>query len=54
MAALETVLVVLVALLHGYILVLEMFLWRTPRGRRAMNNRTRRANVEYLPIEELV
>ena len=35
MAALATVLVVLVALLHGYILVLEMFLWRTPLGRRA-------------------
>ena len=35
MAALATVLVVLVALLHAYILVLEMFLWRTPRGRRA-------------------
>jgi putative membrane protein len=35
MAALATVLVVLVAFLHGYILVLEMFLWRTPRGRRA-------------------
>jgi putative membrane protein len=27
--------VLLVAALHGYILVLEMFLWRTPRGRRA-------------------
>ncbi len=37
MAALATVLVVLVALLHGYILVLEMFLWRTPRGRRAFS-----------------
>jgi putative membrane protein len=35
MAAVATVLVVLVALLHGYILVLEMFLWRSPRGRRA-------------------
>jgi putative membrane protein len=35
MATLATVLVVLVALLHGYILVLEMFLWQTPRGRRA-------------------
>jgi putative membrane protein len=35
MAAVATILVVLVALLHGYILVLEMFLWRTPRGRRA-------------------
>ncbi|MET0518324.1 MAG: DUF1304 domain-containing protein [Burkholderiaceae bacterium] len=29
------VLVALVALLHLYILVLEMFLWTTPRGRRA-------------------
>ena len=32
---LATVLVLLVAALHGYILVLEMFLWRTPRGMRA-------------------
>ena len=29
------VLVALVALLHVYILVLEMFLWETPRGRKA-------------------
>jgi putative membrane protein len=29
------VLVALMALLHVYILVLEMFLWTTPRGRRA-------------------
>jgi putative membrane protein len=35
MAAVATILVLLVALLHAYILVLEMFLWRTPRGRRA-------------------
>jgi putative membrane protein len=27
--------VLLVALLHVYILVLEMFLWETPRGRKA-------------------
>ena len=27
--------VALIALLHAYILVLEMFLWTTPRGRRA-------------------
>jgi putative membrane protein len=33
--AIATVLVVLVAALHVYILVLEMFLWRTPRGMRA-------------------
>lgn len=29
------IVVALVALLHVYILVLEMFLWTTPRGRRA-------------------
>jgi putative membrane protein len=32
---LATVLVVLVGLLHVWILVLEMFLWQTPRGRAA-------------------
>ena len=35
MTALATVLVALVALIHVYILVLEMFLWTTPRGRAA-------------------
>lgn len=30
-----TVLVGLVALIHLYIMVLEMFLWDTPRGRKA-------------------
>ncbi|MGL4319561.1 MAG: DUF1304 domain-containing protein [Paracoccaceae bacterium] len=30
-----TVLVGLIAALHAYILVLEMFLWETPRARRA-------------------
>lgn len=30
-----TVLIALIAALHVYILVLEMFLWTTPRGRRA-------------------
>ena len=29
------VLVALVALIHAYFLVLEMFLWDTPRGRKA-------------------
>ena len=29
------VLIALVALIHVYILVLEMFLWDTPRGRKA-------------------
>ena len=31
------VLVALVALIHVYILVLEMFLWTTPRGQRAFS-----------------
>ena len=35
MHTLATVLVLLVAAIHVYILVLEMFLWRTPRGLRA-------------------
>lgn len=35
MTALATVLVALVALIHVYIVVLEMFLWTTPRGRAA-------------------
>lgn len=30
-----TVLIVLVALIHVYIVVLEMILWTTPRGRKA-------------------
>ena len=34
MKTLAEVLVALVALLHGYFLVLEMFLWTTPYGRR--------------------
>jgi putative membrane protein len=34
-ALIAAVLVGLVAALHGYILVLEMFLWRTPRARAA-------------------
>ena len=34
MHAAATVMIVLVALLHLYFLVLEMFLWRTPVGRR--------------------
>lgn len=35
MQTVATALVVLVAALHVYILVLEMFLWTTKRGRRA-------------------
>ena len=35
MMLVATVFVALMALLHVYILVLEMFLWTTPKGRRA-------------------
>lgn len=34
MSTLALAMIVLVALLHLYFLVLEMFLWTTPRGRR--------------------
>jgi putative membrane protein len=35
MATLAAALVIVVAAIHVYIVVLEMFLWRTPRGMRA-------------------
>lgn len=35
MSTAANIVVLLVALLHVYILVLEMFLWNTPRGRKA-------------------
>ncbi len=35
MHTLASALTVLIAALHAYFLVLEMFLWTTPRGRRA-------------------
>ncbi|MDP9591467.1 DUF1304 domain-containing protein [Shinella sumterensis] len=35
MQALATILVALIALEHVYILILEMFLWTTPRGLKA-------------------
>ncbi len=38
MAMLATVVVALIALLHVYILVLEMFLWDKPAGLRAFGN----------------
>jgi putative membrane protein len=37
--------VALIALLHVYILVLEMFLWNTPRGRRAFGNSVEKAKT---------
>jgi putative membrane protein len=38
-------LVALVALIHAYILVLEMFLWRTPRGRQAFGTTQEQAET---------
>ena len=38
MSIVAGVLVGLVAALHAYFLVLEMFLWTTPTGRRIFNN----------------
>ena len=35
MATVAALLVLVVALIHAWIVVLEMFLWRTPRGLRA-------------------
>jgi putative membrane protein len=35
MSILATTLLTLIGLLHVYIMILEMFLWTTPRGRRA-------------------
>ena len=35
MAIVSAIATALIALLHVYILVLEMFLWTTPRGRKA-------------------
>jgi len=37
MSLAANVVVALVALLHVWILVLEMFLWTTPKGRKAFN-----------------
>ena len=39
------ILVALVALIHAYILVLEMFLWRTPRGRQAFGTTVEQAET---------
>ncbi|AQZ95993.1 DUF1304 domain-containing protein [Halopseudomonas phragmitis] len=38
MTLLATIVVILIALLHVYILVLEMFLWDKPAGLRAFGN----------------
>jgi putative membrane protein len=40
-----TVLVALIAALHVWILVLEMFLWETPRGLKAFGNTPEKARI---------
>ncbi len=45
MSVVAAVLVALVALIHAYILVLEMFLWRTPRGRQAFGTTPEHAEM---------
>lgn len=37
MSLVASTLIALLALIHVYILVLEMFLWDTPKGRKAFN-----------------
>ena len=45
MPLLAKIAVALIALLHVYIMVLEMFLWTTPRGRRAFGNSVEKAET---------
>jgi putative membrane protein len=45
MALLANIVVAFVALLHVYILVLEMFLWTTPKGRKAFGMSADKAEV---------
>lgn len=39
------ILILLIALLHVYILILEMFLWQTPRGLKAFGNTPEKAQI---------
>ncbi len=45
MSMLAKIAVTLVALLHVWFMVLEMFLWTTPRGRRAFGNSVEKAEA---------
>jgi putative membrane protein len=45
MPLLAKIAVALIALLHVYIMVLEMFLWTTPRGRRVFGNSVEKAET---------
>ncbi|MGE8653803.1 MAG: DUF1304 domain-containing protein [Acinetobacter gandensis] len=39
------ILILLIALLHVYILILEMFLWQTPKGMKAFGNTPEKAQI---------
>ena len=39
------ILILLTALLHVYILILEMFLWQTPKGLKAFGNTPEKAQI---------
>lgn len=45
MAPIAVPLIVLVALLHAYFLVLEMFLWTTPQGMKVFRNTPEKAEI---------
>ena len=45
MATLANLVVALLALIHVYILVLEMFLWDKPKGLKAFNNTPEKAAI---------
>lgn len=39
------ILILLIAFLHVYILILEMFLWQTPKGLKAFGNTPEKAQI---------
>lgn len=39
------IIILLIALLHVYILILEMFLWQTPKGLKAFGNTPEKAQI---------
>ena len=45
MSSIAVVLIVLVALLHAYFLVLEMFLWTKPQGMKVFRNTPEKAEI---------
>ncbi|MDF1781062.1 MAG: DUF1304 domain-containing protein [Alcanivoracaceae bacterium] len=45
MTMLTNIVIILIALLHGYFLVLEMFLWEKPAGRRAFGQSKEQASA---------